>query len=152
SRGQHPVLSTRRVLRIASKEERRTACLLLDGAGGALTVRRDHVTRFVSAFSRGRAQLLVSKREEEDMQMVIDGDGHLAEPVTLWSDYVDPELRDRINVKLDDQGNQVLSVGVFKMPLHLAERGGAQTAGYEPGSRLYSVGDTLTPNGLDRGM
>ena len=85
------------------------------------------------------------------MQMVIDGDGHLAEPVTLWQDYVDPELRDRINVKVDEQGNEVLCVGAFKMPLHLAERG-IQGAGYEPGSRLYSVGDTLTPNGLDRGM
>ncbi len=84
------------------------------------------------------------------MQMVIDGDGHVAEPITLWRDYVDPELRDRINVKSDDRGNEVLMVGAFRMPLHLVDRG-AQAVGYEPGSRFYSVGDTLTPNGLDRG-
>src|SRR5690349_10747139 len=85
------------------------------------------------------------------MQMVIDGDGHLAEPTTLWQDYVDPQLRDRIHVKTDEQGNQVLNIGGFKMPLHLVERS-AEATGYEPGSRLYSVGDTLNPNGLDRGM
>ncbi|MGO9058736.1 MAG: amidohydrolase family protein [Candidatus Binataceae bacterium] len=85
------------------------------------------------------------------MQMVIDADGHIAEPLTLWRDYVDPELRERINVKTDDRGNEVLIVGEFRLPLHLVDRG-AQATGYEPGSRLYSVGDTLNPNGLDRGV
>jgi len=84
------------------------------------------------------------------MEMVIDADGHIAEPITLWRDYVDSGLRDRINVHRDDRGNEVLMVGEFRMPLHLVDRG-AQAVGYEPGSRLYSVGDTLNPGGLDRG-
>lgn len=84
------------------------------------------------------------------MQMVIDADGHVAEPISLWRDYVDPGLRDLINVKTDERGNEVLMIGAFRMPLHIVDRG-AQATGYEPGSQFYSVGDTLTPGGLDRG-
>lgn len=85
------------------------------------------------------------------MRMVIDADGHIAEPITLWRNYVDPDLREQILVKTDDRGNEVLTVGEFRLPLHLVDRG-AQATGYEPGSRFYSVGDTLNPNGLDRGV
>ncbi|HEV3113283.1 MAG TPA: amidohydrolase family protein [Candidatus Binataceae bacterium] len=84
------------------------------------------------------------------MQMVIDGDGHVAEPITMWRDYVDPGLRDRINVKTDDRGNEVLMVGEFRMILHMADPGPRAT-GIQAGS-VYSVGDTLNPNGLDRGV
>jgi uncharacterized protein len=83
------------------------------------------------------------------MQMVIDGDGHVAEPIALWSEYVDDELRDRINVRTDERGNQVLSVGDFRMPLHIVDPGGRAAA---LGGGVYSTGDTLNPNGLDRGM
>ena len=30
------------------------------------------------------------------MARIIDADGHIVEPPTLWQDYVEPEFRDRV--------------------------------------------------------
>jgi uncharacterized protein len=30
------------------------------------------------------------------MARIIDADGHVVEPRTLWQDYVEPEFRDRV--------------------------------------------------------
>jgi hypothetical protein len=36
---------------------------------------------------------------------VIDSDGHILEPLTLWDDYIDPEFRDRApKVVVDTDG------------------------------------------------
>lgn len=84
------------------------------------------------------------------MALVIDADGHFAEPITLWDKYVDPSMRDKVRIAKDGKGNEWLMMGDVKMGLDLPARDPQATA-YEPGSRLYSIGDTLTPQGLDQG-
>jgi hypothetical protein len=42
---------------------------------------------------------------------VIDADGHVLEPVTLWQDYIDPAYRERApRVLTDAQGKQRLVI------------------------------------------
>jgi hypothetical protein len=84
------------------------------------------------------------------MALVIDAEGHFAEPITLWDKYVDPSMRDKVRIAKDGKGNEWLMMGDVKMGLDLPARDPQATA-YEPGSRLYSIGDTLTPQGLDQG-
>jgi hypothetical protein len=43
---------------------------------------------------------------------VIDADGHILEPLTLWNDYMDPKYRDQApRIVRDEEGKQRLQVG-----------------------------------------
>ncbi len=43
---------------------------------------------------------------------VIDADGHILEPLTLWNDYMDPAFRDQApKVVRDADGKQRLQIG-----------------------------------------
>ena len=42
---------------------------------------------------------------------VIDSDGHILEPLTLWNDYMDPAFRDRAPEARHRQGRQGAAAG-----------------------------------------
>src|SRR4029450_8077170 len=97
----------------------------------------------------------------EMRQEVIDADGHVVEPDTVWSDYAEPEFRDRLD--LPGGGVQALGIGraypaVSALPLPskdddefwAAEVGGegwdedaktktARPGGYDPLPRLVDM-------------
>ena len=55
---------------------------------------------------------------------VIDSDGHILEPVTLWNDYMDPDFRHRApKLVIDKDGKERLLVA------SAASRGWAASAG-----------------------
>ena len=66
----------------------------------------------------------------------IDVDGHIAEPQTLWQDYIEPKYRDRtLQILEDDQGLEYLSIdGVASW----FGRGGTLGA-------LCAIGQDVTP-------
>ena len=42
---------------------------------------------------------------------VVDSDGHILEPLTLWDDYIDPEFKERgPRFVIDDNGKERLAV------------------------------------------
>jgi predicted TIM-barrel fold metal-dependent hydrolase len=85
----------------------------------------------------------------DDRAVIIDGDGHLVEPPRIWTDYVDPELRAAVRVERDGAGGEWVQLGDTRITLHLPA---GPTAGIAfQRASLYSVGDTLNPEGLDEG-
>jgi predicted TIM-barrel fold metal-dependent hydrolase len=70
------------------------------------------------------------------MSTVIDADTHYWEPITAWSDYIDPAFRDRAPRFVDDRGRLLMRVGesVYpSMPNH-------------PGlAKVYGPDDALHP-------
>jgi predicted TIM-barrel fold metal-dependent hydrolase len=84
--------------------------------------------------------------------VIIDGDGHLVEPTSVWRDYVDPSQRGAIQLQQDASGAQWVQLGDTRITLHLPTSGGGATpnVGFQRRSD-YSVGDTLNPEGLDEG-
>jgi hypothetical protein len=57
---------------------------------------------------------------------VIDSDGHILEPLTLWNDYMDPAFRDRApKLVIDKEGKERRS----RTKSSAASRGWAASAG-----------------------
>src|SRR5262245_3166036 len=56
-----------------------------------------------------RATLGVAMGSDATRQEVIDADGHVVEPDTVWSDYSEPEFRDRLD--MPGGGVQALGIG-----------------------------------------
>jgi predicted TIM-barrel fold metal-dependent hydrolase len=93
--------------------------------------------------------------------LVIDGDGHLLEPVRVWNEYLEPRWRDRIYYRDDaqavvlDGSQQQIRAGQFGDAAgssRTTERlviDGHVTVLSAPGMR-YSVGDSMTPHGISR--
>ena len=70
---------------------------------------------------------------------VIDGDGHLVEPMSLWSEYVPAAMRDRIHaVRGGDGLVETLVIG-------------DQVRDYRPRRHPFGIGDTMTSGGLRPG-
>src|SRR5688572_26503761 len=76
---------------------------------------------------------------EETGLVVIDGDGHLAEPIEVWTRYVDPAYRDRIRVTFDERG-WMERILVGDLVIRDAKS-----------PRLWGLGDALSPGGLKEG-
>ena len=75
--------------------------------------------------------------------MIIDGDGHFVEPLSLWRDYIPATLHDRIHVDCGDDGfAQRIVMGDFALPLDLGTRGAQKVP--------LRFGDLLTPGGMKR--
>lgn len=70
---------------------------------------------------------------------IVDGDGHVVEPMTLWSEYVPASMRDRIRAVVGDDG--LVEALVL----------GENVRDYRPRNRPFDTGDTLTPGGLRPG-
>jgi hypothetical protein len=81
--------------------------------------------------------------------VIIDGDGHLVESPRVWTDYVDPQLRGSVRLDGDGAGGEWVQLGDTRITLHLPA-GPAAGIAFQRAS-LYSVGDTLNPQGLDEG-
>lgn len=71
--------------------------------------------------------------------IVLDGDGHMVEPLEVWTRYVDPKCRDRIRVTYDRDG---WMGKVFIGDLLIRDA----TA-----PRSWGMGDALYPGGLKEG-
>lgn len=71
--------------------------------------------------------------------MIIDGDGHIVEPLSIWKDYVPRTMHERIRV---DYGADGLGDRVVIDDLQFVLR--------DPARRYYP-GDTITPGGLRDG-
>jgi uncharacterized protein len=74
--------------------------------------------------------------------MIVDGDGHIAEPLELFEEYVSAEFRDRIFVERDADGlvrRFVWGDVEFKHPRR------------DDGTFAFGIGDGLTPGGLREG-
>jgi len=72
-------------------------------------------------------------------QPIVDGDGHVVEPMTLWSEYVPATMRERIHTITGADGLvETLVIGD-----HVRD--------YRPRSRPFDTGDTLNPGGLRPG-
>src|SRR5262245_43220713 len=66
---------------------------------------------------------------------VIDSDGHVLEPFTLWADYIEPAFRDRApQLVVDANGKEQFCIEnrIFKTPFGVAGLGGM---GARDGSR-----------------
>jgi predicted TIM-barrel fold metal-dependent hydrolase len=93
--------------------------------------------------------------------LVIDGDGHLLEPVRVWSEYLDARWRDRLYYRNDadfsalPDSHQQARAGQLRDPgtaQQTTERlviDGQVIVLSAPGMQ-YSVGDSMTPHGLAR--
>lgn len=60
---------------------------------------------------------------------VVDADGHILEPLTLWDDYIDPAFRERRpRVVIDDNAKERLSVEGKLLDIRAASAASAQSA------------------------
>jgi predicted TIM-barrel fold metal-dependent hydrolase len=92
---------------------------------------------------------LTPPRDARDHRAVIvDADGHYVEPKSVWTDYLDPALREQVRLARGEGGAEWVELGRSRLTLHLPASGPGVS--FQRGS-LYSVGDTLTPGGLDEG-
>jgi hypothetical protein len=94
-------------------------------------------------------------------KLVIDGDGHLLEPVRVWNEYLEPRWRERIYYRDDaqavvlDGSQQQIRTDQFGDPAGSSRTtdrlviDGHVTVLSAPGM-LYSVGDSMTPHGISQ--
>src|ERR1051326_5742841 len=76
---------------------------------------------------------------------VVDADGHILEPLTLWDDYIDPAFRERRpRFVIDDNGKERLSVEgkLLGNPRGIGSLGsvGARQGIVKPGTLKYAEG------------
>src|SRR5215213_6902904 len=74
--------------------------------------------------------------------MIIDGDGHFVEPLSAWTDFMDPRFAGRLSVTTDARGlARVVSADGFDV----FDRGDGNT------SSRWGIGNFFTPGGLKPG-
>jgi predicted TIM-barrel fold metal-dependent hydrolase len=80
--------------------------------------------------------------------MIIDGDGHYAEPLDVWRDYVSPEFRDRIYVVegADGFGERIV------LDNHVQVLGASRAFDGSGLAAPIGLGDYVTPAGIRPGM
>ena len=82
---------------------------------------------------------------------IIDGDGHVLEPATLWEDYLEPSMRARaITVKKDQDGLEYLEID--GAPSHLDLDGDHARAAVAAGVTVSIDSDCHRARLLDRQM
>jgi predicted TIM-barrel fold metal-dependent hydrolase len=75
--------------------------------------------------------------------MLIDADGHVVEPPTLWAEYTDPAWREKVTVGRDEHGD----VSCIRLGREIVQN----LSGFNTPSRPYGAGDSFVPGGLKAG-
>src|SRR5579863_8600741 len=85
-------------------------------------------------------------REAQGRDMIIDGDGHVAEPMSVWTDYLEPEWYLKFHHSSGSTGIETLLVEDHAYTL--AVRGSPHDKAYNENLNQFSYGDSMTPRGI----
>ena len=78
--------------------------------------------------------------------MIIDGDGHVAEPMSVWTDYLEAEYYPRFHHATNADGIETLVVED-----HAQVHAVAGSPFARPSATAVSLGDAVTPRGIVAG-